>query len=259
MSKLVNIKIEENATFAKALSFKKDESVASGKHPISGETTYITQKAPVVLTGYTLVAQIKDRFDDPTFVQNIDAQVLDGAKGLAMLGLSKEQTARLAALAPVQATGIGSDRTYKIGYYDVLAVNGNGDATRLFYGECFLTRAVSSDPRITVADTLTKQDSPITPIASPIELSIDASLAKHYLGIRYYKSGIQISPTAGSVEIFKKPVTTNAYETQPSLTFQASVPSEELHATGNVHYFKAIAKNVQGADAYRLVVASNLY
>lgn len=259
MSKLVNIKIEESATFSKALTITKDIVVASEVHPITGRQTKITSTVPVSLKGYSLIAQIKDKFDNPTFTISLSAEILSAEKGLAMLGLSREQTARLAILAPAVPTGVGSDRTYKIGYYDVLAINTQGDATRLFYGECYLTRAVSKDPRVTVGEAYASFESPILPVTSNIELRVDATLPKHYVGIRYYKNLVQVTPTSGDVNIYRKSITSNVFNTVPSANLDSSVASEEAFIVGNTSVFKAVPHNIRGADGFKLVVASNLY
>lgn len=259
MSKLVNIQFEEGATFKKLLTFTKQVAKASGVHPITGvvTTTKVTEVIP--LTGYRLVAQIKDRFVNPTFTMDLDATILDASKGMAMLGLSKENTARLAALVPKYPTGLPGNRTKKVGYYDVMAINDRGASTRLFYGECYLTRSVSVDPLLSVHSAHTFVESIITPITSPIIQSIDETMTKHYIGVRYYKGNIQVTPTNGTVELFKQPSTAPMMDPLPFDTLTALNSEDEAYTTGNLKAVKAVANNIQGADGYKLVVASNLY
>ncbi|AJF40892.1 L-shaped tail fiber protein assembly [Vibrio phage phi 3] len=260
MSGLLNINIQEGATFSKAFSFKKTVAVTQGTHPITKEPVVVSQKVPLDITGLRLVAQIRDSFDNPSFVQELTCNIIDGASGRAYMGLSREQTIRLAQVANLKPTGIPNSRACKIGFYDLLAVDvATGTATKLFYGTVYLTRSASEDSNLEVNPSQSISKSPVTPIGSEVILPVDSSVAKYYIGIRYFKSGVLVTPASGSVQLFRKPLSNPVMGSTPVGTFLASTPSQEIYITGNTLEFKAKPVSVTTADSYQLVVVGNLY
>ncbi|ASV43461.1 hypothetical protein [Vibrio phage JSF12] len=260
MSGILNINIQEGATFSKALSFKKTVAVTSGTHPITKEPIVVSSKVPLDITGVRLVAQIRDKFDTPTFVQDITCNIMDGASGRAYMGLSREQTTRLAQVAKLTPAGVGCSRTFKIGFYDLLAIDvATGTSTKLFFGTVYLTRSATEDENLEINPDQSIARSPVTPINQSVTIPVDSSVAKYYVGIRYFKSGVAVTPTSGSVQLFRKPLATPVMGTTPVGTFLANTPSQEIYITGNTLEFKATPVSVLNADSYQMVVVGNLY
>lgn len=257
MSRILNIRVEEGATFSKALTFTRTVAQGEDTHPITGRVTKRKVREVLPLTGYTFFAQIKDSFDNPTFIEPMEVRVLDGSQGLVSLALTKEQTSRLAQSATFGRTGIASSRTFKIGFFDVFAINSQGASTKIFYGEVTLTRSATRDPRNTINIPNAFYQSPILPISETIELAVDRTAGQNFVGIRYYIGGVQVTPTGGTVNIFRKPTTSNSFQGTAVASLNATIPTDEALVAGNTVAFQAVPNNLQGADSFQLVVSSN--
>ncbi len=258
MSKILNIRLEEGATFSKLLTFTQTTTTGTSTHPITGVVTNLQSRTALPLTGYTFLAQIKDRFDNPTFTENMQVRVLDATTGRISISVSKEQTRRLVTLAGVQPTGVtNANRTYRIGYFDLLAVNSSGAATKVFYGEVYMTRSATIDPRVAVSDSNAIYLSNILPIDQTITLAVDRNAGQNYVGVRFYTGGLQVAATDGTVAVFRKPTTSNEFQSVAAATLQANQPVDEALINGNASEFQAVPNSILGADSYQLVVSSN--
>lgn len=259
MSKIVNLKIEEGATFAHVLKFTKQEVTGSQLNPLTNKQVPIKQKTPIDLTGYTIVAQLRTSFSkDSKLIVNFEATIASGKDGLAYLGLTKEQTAALGKFTDRRYLEVDSHRVYELGFYDVLLISPTGSATRVYQGKCYLSRAATLDPLIEsgLGSTVTK--SAVTPIDQPVSIVVDKTKPHYFAGIRYFNGGIQTTPTDGVVNIFKMPSTSNSFQTKPVGVLAATVPTAEVAWYGNSKQVKAVPSGVLGADSYQLVVVSNI-
>lgn len=259
MAKIVNLKIEEGATFSKALRFYKNEVVGTSIHPITNAPVPIIQKVPIPLTGYTIVAQLRTSFaPNSELIVNFDAKIASAKDGLAYIGLTKEQTAALGKFTDRRVFELGSHRVYELGFYDVLLIAPTGSATRIYQGKCYLSRAATLDPLVEtgLGSTITK--SPITPFNQPVSMVVDKTRPHYFAGIRYFNSGIQTTPTDGTMSIFKMPETANTFQPQPVGILSAAVPTSEITWYGNTIQVKAQPNGILGADTYQLVVVSNI-
>lgn len=257
MSNVLNIKLEEYSTFTKVLTFTKKELQGTSTHPITGAVTERFRRVPLPLTGFTFRAQIKDKFDNPSLLETMEVRIVNAASGRVSISLSKEQTTRIAQSAAAMPTGTGSERVFRIGYYDLVITSTGGESTRIMSGEVYLSRGVSTDPRNSITTANALQLSAITPLADEIILPIDSTAGQNYVGIRYFTGSIQVTPTGGSVDIFRMPKTTNQFTDIAEGTLQGVDAVDELLINGNTTQFKAVASGIQGADSYQLVVSSN--
>ncbi|WBU76464.1 tail protein [Vibrio phage Chloris] len=259
MSKIVNLKIEEGATFSHVLKFTTDKVTGQQLDPLTNKLVPIKQKGPINLTGYTIVAQLRTAFSDKAdLIVNFEATIASGATGLAYIGLTKEQTAGLGKFANKKIIGLGSERVYELGFYDVLLISPKGSATRVYQGKCYLSRAATLDPLIETGLGSTVSKTPLTAIGTPSTLVVDNTKPHYFAGIRYFSGGIQVTPTDGTVQIFKKPDTSSTFQPSPVGTISAAVPTAEVTWYGNSKEVKAVPNNVLGADFYQLVVVSNI-
>lgn len=260
MSKIVNLRIDENATFTKTLQFTKKVKDGETYHPITGKPIATYKSEPISLKGYTIAAQIKASLDDDAaLIAVFEAKIMDSSKGLAYIALTKEQTAVLDKFAAVEYTGIKSDRVYLLGFYDVLLIDEYGVATRVFQGKCYFSKAATKDPLVasnTRTTVVTK--SKVMPITGNIELPVDKTKAHYYAGIQYFSGGVQVTPTSGTVDIYRMTATANTYQDNPTGILLATSPASEIGWHSNTQRVRAEPKNVAGATAYQLVVVSNL-
>lgn len=260
MSKIVNLKIEENATFTKVLKFTKKVKRGETVNDITGETVAKYVKEPIPLTNYTIAAQLKVSLeDDAAIVAVFETQILDSSKGLASIALPKEITAALDKYAPIHPTGSRADRVSVIGFYDVLLTNEEGVATRIFQGKCYFSRAATKDPLISISSKNTiVTKSEITPINSRVDINVDKTKAHYYAGIQYFQGGVQITPTAGQVEVYRMPDAANEFQHTPVGILLATAPASEIAWHANTRKVRVVPSNVAGATAYQLVVVSNV-
>ncbi|AFB84014.1 L-shaped tail fiber protein assembly [Vibrio phage pVp-1] len=259
MSKIVNLKIEEGATFAHALKFTTNKVVGSQLNPLTNQEVPIKQRVPISLTGYTIVAQLRTSFSkDSKLIVNFETTIASGTMGLAYIGLTKEQTAALGKFTDRRVIEVGSNRVYDLGYYDVLLISPNGSATRIYQGKCYLSRAATLDPLVETGLGSTVTKSPVTPIEQSTTITVDKTKPHYFAGIRYFSGGIQSTPTGGVVNIYKMPDTSSAFQSAPVGTLAATVPTAEVAWYGNSKQVKAVPKNITGADSYQLVVVSNI-
>lgn len=259
MSKIVNLKIEEGATFSHVLKFTTKKVTGQQLDPLTNRLAPIKQTVPIDLTGYTIVSQLRTAFSGKSdLIVNFETSIASGKEGLAYLGLTKEQTAGLGKFVSKVAHGIGSERVYELGYYDVLLISPKGSATRVYQGKCYLSRAATLDPLTETGLGSTISKSPVTLITTPVVLTVDKTKPHYFAGIRYFNGGIQVTPTDGTVQIFKKPDTSSAFQTSPVGTIAATVPTAEVTWYGNSQEVKAVPNSILGADFYQLVVVSNI-
>lgn len=259
MAKIINLKIEEGATFSKVLKFYKQEVTGSEVNPITQKEVPIYRKVPIDLTGSTLVAQLKTSFaEDSDLIVNFEATIAAAKDGLAYIGLTKEQTAALGKFTDKRLVNLDSYRVYDLGFYDVLLISANGKATRIYQGKCYLSRAATTDPLTESGLGSTVSKSMITNIDQDIIVHVDKTKPHYFAGIRYFSGGIQVTPVDGTVSIYKMPETANAFQPQPVGIIPATVPSAEVSWYGNTSQVKASASGVLGVDSYQVVVVSNI-
>lgn len=260
MSKIVNFKIEENATFTKALQFTKEVKVSETTNAITGKPVAVYKRVPLSLEGYTIAAQVKSSLlDDAAIIAVFEAKMLNASDGLAYLALTKEQTSALEKYVSASPLGVSSDRVLLLGYYDVLVTSSLGVATRVFQGKCYLSKAATQNPLITVGDNGTVvTKGPLNPITSITDLAVDKTKAHYYVGIRYYNGEVQVTPTSGTVDIYRMPDTSNTFQANPVGILLANSPASELAWHSNTSRVRANPNNVAGATAYQLVVVSNV-
>lgn len=259
MAKIINLKIEEGATFSKVLKFSKQVVSGTETHPITQKEVSIYKKVPVDLTGYTIVAQLRTSFaEDADLIINFEATIASAKDGLAYIGLTKEQTSGLGKFTDRRLVSLDSHRVYDLGFYDVLLINKNGTATRIYQGKCYLSKAATQDPLVESGLGSTVSKSPVTPIGESISIIVDKTKPHYFAGIRYFNSGIQSTPTDGTVDILKMPETSSTFQTRPVGTLAATVPTSEVSWYGNTLQVKAVPHNILGVDSYQLVVVSNI-
>lgn len=255
---MITLTIKENQTFSRVLTINKTVLKASGTHPITGSHTYIQKKEPVSLAGFKLMGQIKDKLDNPTLVFPIEAAVIDAASGRASLSMTREQTVRLAAKAKKLSFGIGTEKEYKIGEFDIFAIDSNNVSTRLFGGEVKISRAVTTDENQLITGCATTSRSDLVPITSSTTLIIDSSLSSHEITIEYYLNGSLVNGLTGTVGIYKRLATDSVIESTVTGTIDAAVAGSKVDIAANVLAIKAEPDTLTGCDHYRLIVASKV-
>lgn len=258
MSKIVNIQIDEGATFTKVLKFTRKVKTGEEKHPITNEVMPIYSVEPIPLAGYSISAQIRAEADPSSpLLASFSAGIASGTNGMAYLSMSKEQTARLGNIANLRNTDTQSKRVFTIGYYDILLTSSEGKATRVYEGKCYLNRAVTLNPLASTGKYSSVNRSPITELGKEIELPVDSTNPHYFVGIRYLNAGIQVKPTGGTVTLYRMPQTSNTYQKSPIGILAAQSPESELSWYGNTKKVKASPSGVTGATAYQVVVVSN--
>lgn len=138
MSKILDITIEEGATFSKLLTFRYNTLTQSGAHPITGAPLYTTTNDGINLTGYTVKAQIRKTFEGEILLP-MQATIISASEGRITLGVSAANTKGLAEEVTWSST---CSRTVKLGYYDVILTK-NGVVTRVLQGTVFISRAIT--------------------------------------------------------------------------------------------------------------------
>lgn len=257
MSKIVNITLEENATFSKLLTFTYPTLVSDGVHPITKQPMYKKVLKPIPLNGYTFLAEIKDSFSSDTVIVSLNVQVLDATSGRVMVSLSKEQTAVLDKFVNWSTNyGRYSERIGLLGYYDILAIK-NGTGTRVMQGQCYFSRSVTSDVNSLNTSNISVMRSELTPIGDNIELFTNSAYPHCYAGIEYYKGGKVVTPTSGMVDIFRSPETTRQFMSTTTGILNSKEPVTEISWHANTYKVKAVPQHIQGADNYKLTVVCN--
>lgn len=258
MSKIVNLQIDEGASFTKALRFTRQVKTGEYKHPITNTLVDIINKEPISLVGYTLAAQIRAKADpNSALLATFSAGIASGVGGLAYISLSKEQTSRLGIIHNLGNTDTHSKRVYTLGYYDVLLTAPTGEATRVYEGMCYLNRAVTQNPLSVSNIHTTVSRSPIVEIGKEVILNVDSSNPHYFVGVRYLNSGVQVTPSGGYVNIYRKPATASSFRDEPIGTLAATSPESELSWYGNTKQIKAKPVGITGAASYQIVVVSN--
>lgn len=257
MSNIINLQIDEGSTFTKVLTFTKEVKKGEFIHPITGERKITTEREPIDLTGYNVVAQIRTE-PKPTaaLIASFNADIVSADKGMVTISLGKEQTLSLNSY--LGTSGHASKRVFTLGYYDIILISPQGKVTRAFEGKCYLNRTSTNNPYATSSKNTSMNASVIIKdVDSTIELDVDPTKPHYSAGLRYFSGGIPKTPSAGSIEIYRMPETTKVYNKEPVAIVSATNPAAEISWKGNTSNVKAVPSGLSGVDSYQLVVVSN--
>lgn len=257
MSKRVNLRVEEDATFSKLLTLTNEHAIPKGINPVTQLEEFTLVKEPIDLTGYAIKAQIRSSFEG-TVIQEFTSSILDAKTGKAYISLSRVDTARLDSYVNWSRNlGVDTERVGFLGYYDVLLIK-EGKATRILQGTVQLSRSVTKEFTVASTDNYAIVRSPTLPIVQDLELDIVSKYPHCFLGIEYFSNdGTSVTPTQGLMYIYRMPSTANVYQTAPIGVLAAQSPQGELAWKGNTSKIKVVPDSISGADSYRVAVVCN--
>lgn len=257
MSNIINIQIDEGATFTKVLNFTKEVVTGEYVHPITGQKTILKERQPIDLTGYKVESQIRSEpSPHSSLIAGFSTTILSSTQGKIAISLSKEQTLSLAHY--LSRTGLNSRRIHNLGFYDIILISPEGSVTRVFEGKCYLNRSATKNPYVTSMDDIVISTSPKSNnVTDPIEVSVDSSKPHYNVGFRYFNGGVEKIPTQGTISLYRMPETTQTYNSSPVATISATNVQAEIYWSGNTSKVKAVPDNLSGVDSFQVVVAAN--
>lgn len=134
-NKTVDLSIEANIPFGLVMQFQDITTDSSGA---------VTDTTNISLAGYTFRGSIKTDLSSPTILQNFSFTVIDSAKGILSMSLSKTQTAAIAAAAQSTRDKY-NPRLRFVGYYDIILTKSSTNTEfRVLEGKIFISDGVTT-------------------------------------------------------------------------------------------------------------------